>query len=68
MLLKSREIPFEEVNLYGDPEGFVELAQKTGMLTLPQVVVGETLIGGYSEVADAEQSGELAQLLESEAA
>jgi glutaredoxin 3 len=64
MLLKSREIDFEEINLAGDPEGFVELAQKTGMMTLPQVLVGDTFLGGYQETAAADQSGELAQLLE----
>lgn len=63
MLLKAREIDFEEVNLAGDPEGFVDLAQKTGMMTLPQVVVGDILVGGYQETAAADQSGELAQLL-----
>jgi glutaredoxin 3 len=63
MLLKSREIDFEEVNLAGDPEGFVELAQKTGMMTLQQVLVGDTFLGGYQETAAADQSGELAALL-----
>lgn len=63
MLLKAREIDFKEINLAGDPEGFVDLAQKTGMMTLPQVVVGGTLLGGYQETAAADQSGELADLL-----
>ena len=63
MLLKSREIDFEEVNLAGDPDGFVELAQKTGMMTLPQVLVGDILIGGYRETADAAENGMLADLL-----
>jgi glutaredoxin 3 len=63
MLLKSREIDFQEVNLAGDPNGFVDLAQKTGMMTLPQVMVGETLLGGYQETAAADESGELAELL-----
>ncbi len=63
MLLKSREIDFEEINLAGDPEGFVDLAQKTGMMTLPQVMVGGILVGGYQETAAAAQSGMLADLL-----
>jgi glutaredoxin 3 len=63
MLLTSRAIPFEEVNLAGDPDGFVELARKTGMMTLPQVVVGEKLVGGYRETAAAADSGTLAELL-----
>jgi glutaredoxin 3 len=63
MLLKSRAIDFEEINLAGNPDGFVELAQKTGMMTLPQVVVGGTFVGGYRETAAAEQSGKLDDLL-----
>jgi glutaredoxin 3 len=65
MLLKAREIDFEEINLAGDPEGFVALAQKTGMMTLPQVMVGGILVGGYQETAAADQSGMLADLLAS---
>jgi glutaredoxin 3 len=63
MLLNAREIDFEEINLAGDPEGFVELAQKTGMMTLPQVIVGGVFVGGYQETAAADQSGMLADLL-----
>jgi len=63
MLLNAREIEFEEINLAGDPEGFVELAQKTGMMTLPQVLVGSILVGGYQETAAADQSGMLADLV-----
>jgi glutaredoxin 3 len=68
MLLNARAIPFEEISLAGDPESFVALAQKTGMMTLPQVMIGDTLVGGYQETAAAEQSGELAQLLDEAAA
>jgi glutaredoxin 3 len=63
MLLKAREIDFEEINLAGDPEGFVALAQKTGMMTLPQVMVDGILVGGYQETAAADRSGMLADLL-----
>jgi glutaredoxin 3 len=65
MLLNARAIDFEEINLAGDAERFVELAQKTGMMTLPQVMIGGTLVGGYQETAAADQSGMLADLLAS---
>ena len=63
MLLRSQDIDFHEVNLAGDPEGVVALAQKTGMMTLPQVTVGGILVGGYDETARAASSGMLADLL-----
>jgi glutaredoxin 3 len=63
MLLRAREIEFREENLAGKPEAVIELAERTGMMTLPQVVVGSILVGGYEETAAADQSGMLADLL-----
>ena len=63
MLLRAREIEFREENLAGKPEAVIELAERTGMMTLPQVVVGSILVGGYDETAAADQSGMLADLL-----
>jgi glutaredoxin 3 len=63
MLLRSREIEFQEINLAGDPEGVVALAEKTGMMTLPQVTVGGILVGGYDETAAAAASGMLVDLM-----
>jgi glutaredoxin 3 len=62
-LLKSRGVEFAEVNLSKDPEGRVELAQKTGMMTFPQVLVGGELVGGFTEVQSAAESGRLDELL-----
>ena len=63
MLLKAREIEFREENLAGKPEAVIELSERTGMMTLPQVLVGSILVGGYDETAAADQSGMLADLL-----
>jgi glutaredoxin 3 len=63
MLLRARDIEFREIDLAGDAEGFVALAQKTGMMTLPQVLIGDVLVGGYQETAAADQSGLLQDLL-----
>jgi glutaredoxin 3 len=62
-LLKSRGLDFEEINLARDPAGRVELARRTGMMTFPQVLIGDRLIGGYNEVKRAADSGELDELL-----
>ncbi|MEA2222675.1 MAG: glutaredoxin 3 [Solirubrobacteraceae bacterium] len=63
MLLKAREIEFREENLAGRPEAVIELAERTGVMTLPQVLVGSIFVGGYDETAAADQSGLLADLL-----
>jgi glutaredoxin 3 len=62
-LLEARDIAYTEVNLTKDPAGRVELARRTGMMSFPQVLVDERLIGGYAEVLEAADSGELDELL-----
>ena len=62
-LLKSRGVEFAEINLSKDPDGRVELAQRTGMMTFPQVIIDGQLLGGFNEVQAAAQDGRLAQLL-----
>jgi glutaredoxin 3 len=62
-LLKARGLEFSEVNLSKDPAGRVELASRTGMMTFPQVLIGEELLGGYSETLNAVESGRLEELL-----
>jgi glutaredoxin 3 len=62
-LLQSRGVEFSEVNLSKDPEGRVELARKTGMMTFPQVIIGGQLVGGFTEVSAAAQDGRLDELL-----
>jgi glutaredoxin 3 len=62
-LLKARGVQFSEVNLSKDASGRVELAGRTGMMTFPQVLVGDKLLGGYSETLSAVESGRLDELL-----
>ena len=54
---------FVEVNLAKDPDGRAELAQRTGLMTFPQIVIGEETIGGLDDLRAAEESGALASLL-----
>jgi glutaredoxin 3 len=63
MLLDARAIDYREVNIWNDPDAFVTLAKRSGMMTLPQVFVGETLVGGYQETAEADASGWLVELV-----
>lgn len=62
-ILSSRGVDFEEINLARDPAGRVELAQRTGMMTFPQIVIGDQLVGGFTELQAAAQSGRLDDLL-----
>lgn len=62
-LLQAREIPYEKIDLTGDAAGISDLSARTGMFTLPQVFIDGKLVGGYTETAAADKSGELAKLL-----
>jgi glutaredoxin 3 len=62
-LLKARGVEFAEVNLSKDPAGRVELVQRTGMMSFPQVVVDGELLGGFAEVQAAADNGRLDDLL-----
>lgn len=61
-LLDARGIEYEEVHLGRDPETRAELAQKTGMMTFPQILIGDELVGGFDELSAADKSGRLAEL------
>jgi glutaredoxin 3 len=62
-LLAARGVEYQEVNLSKDPEGRAQLAERTGMLSFPQVVIGDQVIGGFRETVDADRSGRLRELL-----
>ena len=63
-LLDKRGIPYEEINLAKDAHGRAQLAELTGMMTFPQVIIDERPIGGYQELARADAAGLLRELAE----
>lgn len=59
-LLSKRGVPFQEINLGGQPQLQEELAALTGLTSYPQILVeGETL-GGLNELRAADKDGTLA--------
>ena len=63
-LLKSREIPFEEINVDRVP-GFREnLVEMTGRMTVPQIMVDGEPIGGFDDIAALDRNGELLALVQ----
>jgi glutaredoxin 3 len=66
-LLDARGVEYDEVNLAKDPVGRTELLERTGMMSFPQVLVGDELIGGFQETVAADRSGRLAELLKAAA-
>jgi glutaredoxin 3 len=61
-LLQARGLEYEEINLERDPDGRQELARRTGMLSFPQILIGEELVGGFMELVAADRAGRLKDL------
>jgi glutaredoxin 3 len=62
-LLDARGIGYEEIHVGREPEARAELAQKTGMMTFPQILIDDQLVGGFDELSAADKSGKLAELI-----
>jgi glutaredoxin 3 len=60
ILLDSLGLPYEEINLDGDPQFRQRLLDLTGGWTVPQIVIDGTPIGGYVELWRLEREGKLA--------
>jgi glutaredoxin 3 len=52
-LLSSRGYKYEEINMQGDEDLMIEVMQKSGQRTVPQIFVGEHSVGGYQELLAA---------------
>jgi glutaredoxin 3 len=61
-LLSSHSLEFNEVNLARDPVGRRELAEFTGHLSFPQIVIDGRPLGGLQELLEADCEGLLADL------
>jgi glutaredoxin 3 len=63
-LLQDRGIPYTEVDVTGDDEARERLVEKSdGRRTVPQIFIGETGIGGYSDLAQLDREGKLQPML-----
>lgn len=58
-LLKTKEIPFQEVDVSNDPAMRQTLVQRTGRRTVPQIFIGDEPIGGFTELKALSDRGQL---------
>lgn len=62
-LLKSLNVEYEEHDVTNTPEKIVELYEKSGLQTVPQIFVGEKCLGGFSDIEKLNQEGKLLDML-----
>ncbi len=58
-LLTSKGIAFEEINLDDEPRFRQTLHELTGGWTVPQILIDDEPIGGYTELWRLEKTGQL---------
>jgi glutaredoxin 3 len=64
-LLLAKGAHIEKVRVDLDPARRVEMMEKTGRRTVPQIYIGETHVGGYDDLAALDRAGKLDPLLNS---
>ena len=62
-LLDARGLDYDEVDLGDDPAFRARLNELTGGWTVPQIVIGDRHVGGYTELRRLERDGRLDELL-----
>ena len=62
-LLDKRGVAYEEINLARDADARIKLREITGMVTFPQIVIGDDAIGGFDQLLAADRAGRLPELL-----
>jgi glutaredoxin 3 len=63
-LLRAKGVTeIDKVRVDLDVARRIEMVERTGMRTVPQIFIGETYVGGCDELYDLEYEGQLAALL-----
>ncbi len=62
-LLDSKGVDYEKIILDGKDKELNELRARTGQRTVPQIFIGEKMIGGYSDLSALDKMGDLDEML-----
>ncbi|TXI19780.1 MAG: glutaredoxin 3 [Nitrosomonas sp.] len=63
-LLRAKGVDhIEKIRIDLEPAQRIEMMNKTGRRTVPQIYIGERHVGGYDDLAQLDHKGELSQLL-----
>ena len=63
-LLKAKGVAaVDKIRVDLDPGKRVEMMEKTGRRTVPQIYIGDTHVGGYDDLAALDRAGRLDGLL-----
>jgi glutaredoxin 3 len=64
-LLKAKGVDIiEKIRVDLEPQQRVEMMQKTGRRTVPQIYIGDTHVGGFDDLSALDKLGQLSSLLQ----
>ena len=63
-LLTRKNVAFTEIDVSGDPAGRAKMVERArGRMTVPQIFIGNTHVGGSDDLHELEHAGQLDALL-----
>jgi len=65
-LLDTLKVEYKEYDITSTPEKMEELSKKSGMMTVPQIFVGDKCLGGFSDIDALHKEGKLEDMLKGE--
>ena len=64
-LLKAKGVAaIDKIRVDLDPDRRVEMMEKTGRRTVPQIYIGDTHVGGFDDLVALDRAGKLDPLLQ----
>ena len=63
-LLDTKGVPYDEIDVSVDDRARIDLAERTGRRTVPQIFIGEHHVGGSDDLDALERAGKLDVLLQ----
>ena len=63
MLLKKKGLNFTDIPIAEDADARAEMQRRSGASSVPQIIINDQPIGGFDELYELEESGDLDKLL-----
>jgi GrxC family glutaredoxin len=63
MLLKKKGLTFTDILITADDDTRAEMQRRSGGSSVPQIMINDQPIGGFDELYELEESGDLDKLL-----
>lgn len=64
-LLEEKRVSYKEVDLTDKPEEIDRIKNETGWRTVPIILIGGKLVGGYNDLKALDDEGQLDKMIQS---